>query len=608
MKLVSKSITWIIILLLMGLPFTTLIISGTINTRDSEGVLKNSSIPSNPPEGVLGKDPKGVDEIYDCGYSIRETPGDLGEYLGLVTITSQQHELFLDGPDMYTVYVNNGYVLSEDLQYQAIEMYRPFIVLESEPWYKHTLDLTEHDSVTASITYTMTLGIKLYGNVVEYEVGETTISTTESFSGWKETVENGNTKVIYFWCTFLRVFGSVTYNKGYGNSEIHDYDVFSLQSIDFNNLYSVEYDYGEVPLELPECMEEEFRDSNQNNEADPFYSLPSDGLYFGWSESKTYTKEYTLSGKLYGQVGSEWYNGIYLQASIKSVTSTTNTLTIKHTYTPDPDVPNPRGTYYDLFHFVFQNAYTMNIRPNWPPSVLITTPTNGQTVSGSIAILATANDASGITQVKLFINGVYKGNLLQRGGSWYKSLNTEYYPDKSWMTIKCKAYDSFGISSDHQISVYVRQSTSGGGGGCPILFSFDGEEYIQEGLLDIHDPEGEDIIAWRYLNTIPERVNNMFLLKLIEYPSTISHIDQVHLFGILPNGRCLPLLLISATHSELGQVKHILWFNDNNKVDLYGAEHTENDSEFINLKFFAPKRLVFIEFIFLIEGINYLVK
>jgi len=45
--------------------------------------------------------------------------------------------------------------------------------------------------------------------------------------------------------------------------------------------------------------------------------------------------------------------------------------------------------------------------------------------------------------------------------------------------------------------VYVKQHTGGGGGGeggWPILFTFNGDEYLQEGLLNIHDSGVEDII------------------------------------------------------------------------------------------------------------------
>jgi len=150
--------------------------------------------------------------------------------------------------------------------------------------------------------------------------------------------------------------------------------------------------------------------------------------------------------------------------------------------------------------------------------------------------------------------------------------------------------------------------SSGGGGGCPSLSVYDGIIYNEEGLLYVHNPEGIDVIASQVLRTEPERVNNRFLLRLTEHEMTITHIDNVKFFGELANGRLIPLPLISAEHSELGQVRSFLRKSDDSRVDLLGADHNSGVSQFVDLEFVAPKHLNFVDYLFKIEGNNEIIK
>jgi hypothetical protein len=149
---------------------------------------------------------------------------------------------------------------------------------------------------------------------------------------------------------------------------------------------------------------------------------------------------------------------------------------------------------------------------------------------------------------------------------------------------------------------------NGGGGGCPILSVYDGEDYVNEGLLDIHNPEGLDVTAERILSTRPERVGGRYLLRLTEHPQTISHIDQVKLLARLRDGTTVQLSLLSAIHSTEGQVKWELHRSDDNRVDVLGADHNNGASEYIDLEFVAPRGLDIIDYIFIIEGNNVIPK
>lgn len=139
---------------------------------------------------------------------------------------------------------------------------------------------------------------------------------------------------------------------------------------------------------------------------------------------------------------------------------------------------------------------------------------------------------------------------------------------------------------------------TGGGGGCPLLYTFDGSQYVYEALLNIHDPTGADVIREQALTTVPERVHNAYLLRLVEHPLTHSYIDCVRLFAVMQDGTKIELPLISAIHDEYGNVLPKLLRSDDIKADT-SANHE------IDLKFRAlPSNLQATGFIFQIEGNN----
>ncbi len=145
-----------------------------------------------------------------------------------------------------------------------------------------------------------------------------------------------------------------------------------------------------------------------------------------------------------------------------------------------------------------------------------------------------------------------------------------------------------------------------GGGGCPILSVNDGNNYISEGLLDIH--AADDVFLGHYLKTTPERIDNCYLLRLTEHPQTISHIDQVQLVAVLSNGQLHKMSLVSAVHSAHGNVKQLLLLEDDIRVDALGADHNNGVSEVIDLQFVAPSGLDIVGFFFFIEGNNAISK
>jgi hypothetical protein len=146
----------------------------------------------------------------------------------------------------------------------------------------------------------------------------------------------------------------------------------------------------------------------------------------------------------------------------------------------------------------------------------------------------------------------------------------------------------------------------GGGGGCPLLSVYDGEQYVTEGLLNIHAEE--DVTLGARLITEPAAVGNKYQMKLTEHPQTISHIDSVQLFGRTASGTVVELPLVYARHSTDGNVKHLLAASDDLRIDTKGADHNDGTSEYINLRFKVPNRVQIVEFILLIEGYNAIIK
>lgn len=241
----------------------------------------------------------------------------------------------------------------------------------------------------------------------------------------------------------------------------------------------------------------------------------------------------------------------------------------------------------------------LNIVDNTTPSVDITSPSPGL-VHDTIIVKASATDDRIVTRVQFKAGDDDWDDDTAELYEW--TLDTTEYPDGE-LTIQCKAWDAQGNWDLDQVTVTVLNG-GGGGGGCPILFVYDGEEYIEEGLLNIHNPDGIDVVANHTINTSPGEVNHRYLIRLTEHNKTISHIDQVQLKGRLPNGNLVPLNLLSAVHSSFGEVKWMVHSSDDNRVKILGGDHNDGNSEFIDLQFNAPGHSNFIEFIFFIEGNN----
>ena len=181
------------------------------------------------------------------------------------------------------------------------------------------------------------------------------------------------------------------------------------------------------------------------------------------------------------------------------------------------------------------------------------------------------------------------------------------YTFKYWLldgTAKSGNPITVTMNSDHGLKACFRCESY-----CPILFVWNGTDYDEEGLLDVHNPDGIDLVYNHTLITEPTWTMGRYQLRLVEHPKTHSYMDQVKLYAVLEDGTEIELPLTYAWHSEHGNVLPQLLFSDEWKTDTLGADLNNGKSQSIDLKFRAlPPKLQAATFIFQIEGNNALPK
>ena len=89
------------------------------------------------------------------------------------------------------------------------------------------------------------------------------------------------------------------------------------------------------------------------------------------------------------------------------------------------------------------------------PSVSITSPSNGSTVSGSVNVTANASDDHGVTQVEFFVDGVSIG--VDTSAPYSASWNTTTYSDGAH-TVSATATDTIGQTGNSSVGVTVQNA------------------------------------------------------------------------------------------------------------------------------------------------------
>jgi hypothetical protein len=163
------------------------------------------------------------------------------------------------------------------------------------------------------------------------------------------------------------------------------------------------------------------------------------------------------------------------------------------------------------------------------------------------------------------------------------------------------------MDSDHNLKAYFEYVGGGGGGGgwqlepCPTLFVWNGNSYVDYGVINIHNPSGEDIVKEVPVLAEDVDINNYkATFRLREgwegLNQSESVIDQVKLYAVDNYGNHRLCPLISAEHSRLGKVLPQLLLSDDVKAQILLLET-------IDLTFIVPCQNV-QNYTFVIEGCN----
>jgi hypothetical protein len=156
------------------------------------------------------------------------------------------------------------------------------------------------------------------------------------------------------------------------------------------------------------------------------------------------------------------------------------------------------------------------------------------------------------------------------------------------------------MDSDHTLYAYFTESGGGGGEPCPTLYAWNGNDYVDYGVIDIHNPSGEDVIREVFIAKQDLAVEDRKVkLRLQEGWEGLnfseSVIDQVKLYAINEDGKLKLCRLTSATHSRLGDVHEYLASSDDVKAQIFLLETMD-----LTFKVQEDSQ----GFVFVIEGCN----
>ncbi len=292
--------------------------------------------------GVGGAPP----DVYTLGNDLETRAVQYGSdtyYYGVYTTTGLSYDLFLDGPNVNTLHLNlfnKDYVKSNDLTVQKIVAWRPIFLIESESWYSHTLEYASSVSTKTTTEFTTEIDIGDGSDGVTLEEGGTQTTSSTSAYGWSVTASGGDTKVVYVRMVFLRVTGSITYNKYLGffiwSQVTYDYDVTVLENVDMSNIVTVTNPSSDLPMTDTELFEVEGTTLVKH------YGLGD--AWYSYSEVSEISDYFALSLN---------YAGATFSGSVE-ITSSTST-SVKHHFVGD--FPSS----YEYFYYIVDNYFSLNI-------------------------------------------------------------------------------------------------------------------------------------------------------------------------------------------------------------------------------------------------------
>lgn len=164
---------------------------------------------------------------------------------------------------------------------------------------------------------------------------------------------------------------------------------------------------------------------------------------------------------------------------------------------------------------------------------------------------------------------------------------------------------SVTMHGNHAVTAYFTVPGSGGGGSepCPGLLVWNGSAYLPYGIINVHNPTGEDVVRQVSVSKQDVNIENYTArLMLVEgwvgLNFSESVIDQVRLYAVDCFGNRYLCPLVSAVHSREGNVLLPLLFSDDWRTQILLHER-------IDLTFLTPYPTWLVRgYTFEIEGCN----
>ena len=300
----------------------TLMLTGMNSTGGSCSSKKVNFYIANDVPGVCGAAP----EYYY--YSLAVNLARSGRSLGLVTDTKFEQEIFLEGPQVFKLGID--YAKNVDLGCELINIYVPFIILRSEPWYYHCVEVKN----------------SYWINLVS---GGEIIDRRWITTGILYNATDGETEVIYFLVSLMHVFGKVTY----WNNETRYYDVINLESINYFNKYRESYSANESIIEFPFLNQIDY-----SQFSGMYYDKNmTENEFWGWQVNEEWIKSYGVEISVF--LGN--YQGVSsCPVPVRFNLPQINELipdTIIHTFTRSDNEPESYGANYRGL----ENTFSLNI-------------------------------------------------------------------------------------------------------------------------------------------------------------------------------------------------------------------------------------------------------
>jgi poly(hydroxyalkanoate) depolymerase family esterase len=166
---------------------------------------------------------------------------------------------------------------------------------------------------------------------------------------------------------------------------------------------------------------------------------------------------------------------VFRDASGRSMIETYLVSAMGHALTVDPGSNADQGGATGAFsedHNIYSSFYAAQFfgllaasegGDTVPPVVSLTAPASGQTVSGAIAVTASASDNVGVTRVDFFVDGALKGS--DTTAPYSITVDTTALTSGSH-AISAKAFDAANnVGTSPTVTVTVQNGGGGGGGG-----------------------------------------------------------------------------------------------------------------------------------------------